>query len=199
MIEEIWRPDSFFKNAKAVTFQRMTIPNHYLWLYRSKKIMYMVKWVFLHNCFFPFLFALLIKKLRFSLAHFQFVPSFGFIGWIDSDAVRDESNKNCWWKLFLFMLVINTAPSRIFIEFVFLTVSITSTWSMSQCGQDGAFILSLFTRTENSLRIVMSYHNRISGWLSFSPAPWIFTSILTTSSFAKCRWKVVSIILSFSI
>ena len=41
--EEIWRPDSFFKNAKAVTFQRMTIPNHYLWLYKSKKIMYMVK------------------------------------------------------------------------------------------------------------------------------------------------------------
>ena len=42
-LEEIWRPDSFFKNAKQVTFQRMTIPNHYLWLYNSKKIMYMVK------------------------------------------------------------------------------------------------------------------------------------------------------------
>ena len=26
-----------------VTFQRMTIPNHYIWLYNSKKIMYMVK------------------------------------------------------------------------------------------------------------------------------------------------------------
>ena len=47
--EEIWRPDSFFKNAKAVTFQRMTIPNHYLWLYKSKKIMYMVKWVLGHS------------------------------------------------------------------------------------------------------------------------------------------------------
>jgi len=49
-LEEIWRPDSFFKNAKAVTFQRMTIPNHYLWLYRSKKIMYMVKLTLLLSC-----------------------------------------------------------------------------------------------------------------------------------------------------
>ena len=32
---------------------------------------------------------------------------------------------------------------------------------MSQCGQDGAFILSLFTRTENSFGIVMCYHTRI--------------------------------------
>merc|ERR1719412_1480106 len=49
-LEEIWRPDSFFKNAKAVTFQRMTIPNHYLWLYKSKKIMYMVKLTLLLSC-----------------------------------------------------------------------------------------------------------------------------------------------------
>jgi len=41
----MWRPDSFFKNAKSVTFQTMTIPNHYLWLYKDKTILYMVKWV----------------------------------------------------------------------------------------------------------------------------------------------------------
>ena len=39
----IWRPDSYFKNAKKVTFQTMTIPNHYVWLYSTKKIFYMVK------------------------------------------------------------------------------------------------------------------------------------------------------------
>lgn len=39
----IWRPDSFFKNAKSVTFQTMTIPNHYIWLWKDKTILYMVK------------------------------------------------------------------------------------------------------------------------------------------------------------
>ena len=39
----IWRPDSYFKNAKKVTFQTMTIQNHYLWLYKDKTILYMVK------------------------------------------------------------------------------------------------------------------------------------------------------------
>jgi hypothetical protein len=42
-LKSIWRPDSYFKNAKQVTFQTMTIPNHYLWLYRDKKILYVVK------------------------------------------------------------------------------------------------------------------------------------------------------------
>lgn len=42
-LNDIWRPDSFFKNAKAVTFQTMTIPNHYMWLYKDKTILYMVK------------------------------------------------------------------------------------------------------------------------------------------------------------
>ena len=39
--------DYEYKRQKIfqVTFQRMTIPNHYIWLYNSKKIMYMVKWV----------------------------------------------------------------------------------------------------------------------------------------------------------
>lgn len=31
--------------AKQVTFQEMTVPNHYLWMYEDKKILYMVKWV----------------------------------------------------------------------------------------------------------------------------------------------------------
>eukprot|EP00094_Tigriopus_californicus_P006904 TCALIF_06650-PA protein Name:"Similar to GABRA1 Gamma-aminobutyric acid receptor subunit alpha-1 (Gallus gallus)" AED:0.03 eAED:0.03 QI:76/0.77/0.8/1/0.22/0.2/10/5630/162 len=42
-LTEIWRPDSFFKNAKSVTFQTMTIPNHYIWLWKDKTILYMVK------------------------------------------------------------------------------------------------------------------------------------------------------------
>lgn len=48
-LTEIWRPDSFFKNAKSVTFQTMTIPNHYIWLYKDKSILYMVKWVIVWN------------------------------------------------------------------------------------------------------------------------------------------------------
>lgn len=42
-LKHMWRPDSYFKNAKSVTFQTMTIPNHYLWLYKDKTILYMVK------------------------------------------------------------------------------------------------------------------------------------------------------------
>ncbi|TGZ49664.1 Histamine-gated chloride channel [Temnothorax longispinosus] len=45
-LKNMWRPDSFFKNAKSVTFQTMTIPNHYLWLYKDKTILYMVKYAF---------------------------------------------------------------------------------------------------------------------------------------------------------
>ncbi|KAH9363378.1 hypothetical protein HPB48_006484 [Haemaphysalis longicornis] len=42
-LSRMWRPDSFFKNAKRVTFQEMTIPNHYIWLYADRRILYMVK------------------------------------------------------------------------------------------------------------------------------------------------------------
>lgn len=44
-LHNIWRPDSFFKNAKKVTFHEMSIPNHYLWLYRDKSLLYMAKYV----------------------------------------------------------------------------------------------------------------------------------------------------------
>ncbi|ODM97183.1 Glycine receptor subunit alpha-2, partial [Orchesella cincta] len=49
-LQEMWRPDSFFKNAKAVTFQTMTVPNHYLWLYKDKHILYMVKLTLTLSC-----------------------------------------------------------------------------------------------------------------------------------------------------
>ncbi|XP_055952636.1 glycine receptor subunit alpha-2-like isoform X1 [Argiope bruennichi] len=49
-LQNIWRPDSFFKNAKAVTFQTMTIPNHYVWIYRDKTILYMVKLTLILSC-----------------------------------------------------------------------------------------------------------------------------------------------------
>lgn len=51
----MWRPDSFFKNAKAVTFQTMTIPNHYMWLYKDKTILYMVKLTLRLSCAMNFL------------------------------------------------------------------------------------------------------------------------------------------------
>ncbi|XP_076063513.1 glycine receptor subunit alpha-2-like [Oratosquilla oratoria] len=49
-LKDIWRPDSFFKNAKSVTFQTMTIPNHYIWLYQDSTILYMVKLTLLLSC-----------------------------------------------------------------------------------------------------------------------------------------------------
>lgn len=42
-LNKIWRPDCFFKNAKKVTFHEMSIPNHYLWLYHDKTLLYMSK------------------------------------------------------------------------------------------------------------------------------------------------------------
>ncbi|XP_015112340.1 glycine receptor subunit alpha-3 isoform X1 [Diachasma alloeum] len=54
-LKQMWRPDSFFKNAKSVTFQTMTIPNHYLWLYKDKTILYMVKLTLRLSCAMNFL------------------------------------------------------------------------------------------------------------------------------------------------
>ncbi|EEB18654.1 glycine receptor alpha-2 chain precursor, putative [Pediculus humanus corporis] len=54
-LKNMWRPDSFFKNAKAVTFQTMTIPNHYVWLYKDKTILYMVKLTLTLSCAMNFL------------------------------------------------------------------------------------------------------------------------------------------------
>ncbi|KAK8783961.1 hypothetical protein V5799_009674 [Amblyomma americanum] len=49
-LERVWRPDCVFKNAKQVTFQTMTVPNHYIWLYRDKTILYMVKLTLTLSC-----------------------------------------------------------------------------------------------------------------------------------------------------
>ncbi|CAB0036358.1 unnamed protein product [Trichogramma brassicae] len=54
-LKNMWRPDSFFKNAKSVTFQTMTVPNHYLWLYKDKTILYMVKLTLKLSCAMNFL------------------------------------------------------------------------------------------------------------------------------------------------
>nr|UOV21292.1 histamine-gated chloride channel, his-1 [Ixodes ricinus] len=53
-LKRMWRPDSFFKNAKRVTFQEMTIPNHYIWLYSDRRILYMVKLTLLLSCAMKF-------------------------------------------------------------------------------------------------------------------------------------------------
>ncbi|KAG1677014.1 Glycine receptor subunit alpha-2 [Nymphon striatum] len=49
-LEHFWRPDSIFRNAKRVMFQTMTIPNHYVWLYNNKRLLYMVKLTLLLSC-----------------------------------------------------------------------------------------------------------------------------------------------------
>lgn len=53
-LSRMWRPDSFFKNAKSVVFQEMTIPNHYIWLYGDNSILYMVKLTLLLSCAMKF-------------------------------------------------------------------------------------------------------------------------------------------------
>lgn len=50
----IWRPDTFFKNAKMVQFQQITVPNHYVWLYRDKTILYMMKLTLQLSCAMDF-------------------------------------------------------------------------------------------------------------------------------------------------
>ncbi|XP_045600221.2 glycine receptor subunit alpha-2 [Procambarus clarkii] len=46
----LWRPDGFFKNAKEVNFQTMTVPNHYVWLYQDLTLLYMVKLTLTLTC-----------------------------------------------------------------------------------------------------------------------------------------------------
>ncbi|CAL4066208.1 unnamed protein product, partial [Meganyctiphanes norvegica] len=49
-LKYLWRPDSYFKNAKEVNFQTMTIANHYVWLYQDFSILYMVKLTLTLSC-----------------------------------------------------------------------------------------------------------------------------------------------------
>ncbi|XP_050530642.1 glycine receptor subunit alpha-4-like isoform X2 [Daktulosphaira vitifoliae] len=53
-LHKIWRPDCFFKNAKKVTFHEMSIPNHYLWLYHDKTLLYMSKLTLVLSCAMKF-------------------------------------------------------------------------------------------------------------------------------------------------
>ncbi|CAK1546699.1 unnamed protein product [Leptosia nina] len=53
-LNKIWRPDCFFKNAKKVTFHEMSIPNHYLWLYHDKTLLYMAKLTLVLSCAMKF-------------------------------------------------------------------------------------------------------------------------------------------------
>ncbi|XP_045111265.1 glycine receptor subunit alpha-2-like isoform X3 [Portunus trituberculatus] len=49
-LDKFWRPDSFFKNAREVKFQTMTVPNHYVWLYKNFTLLYMVKLTLTLTC-----------------------------------------------------------------------------------------------------------------------------------------------------
>lgn len=42
--DHIWKPDTYFKNAKDVKFQTLMVPNQYLWLMKDQKIMYMTRY-----------------------------------------------------------------------------------------------------------------------------------------------------------
>jgi len=53
-LHKIWRPDCFFKNAKSVTFHEMSVPNHYLWLYQDKTLLYMAKLTLVLSCSMKF-------------------------------------------------------------------------------------------------------------------------------------------------
>ncbi|XP_039298614.1 uncharacterized protein LOC111052832 isoform X2 [Nilaparvata lugens] len=53
-LHNIWRPDCFFKNAKKVTFHEMSVPNHYLWLYHDKTLLYMSKLTLVLSCAMKF-------------------------------------------------------------------------------------------------------------------------------------------------
>ncbi|CAG7835831.1 unnamed protein product, partial [Allacma fusca] len=53
-LNNIWRPDCFFKNAKSVTFHEMSVPNHYLWLYNDKTLLYMSKLTLVLSCAMKF-------------------------------------------------------------------------------------------------------------------------------------------------
>ncbi|OXA49922.1 Glycine receptor subunit alpha-3 [Folsomia candida] len=53
-LNAIWRPDCFFKNAKSVTFHEMSVPNHYLWLYNDKTLLYMSKLTLVLSCAMKF-------------------------------------------------------------------------------------------------------------------------------------------------
>ncbi|XKL65709.1 hypothetical protein PGB90_009129 [Kerria lacca] len=53
-LHDIWKPDSFFKNAKHVTFHEISVPNHYLWLYHDKTLLYMSKLSLVLSCAMKF-------------------------------------------------------------------------------------------------------------------------------------------------
>jgi len=53
-LQNLWRPDCFFKNAKKVTFHEMSVPNHYLWLYHDKTLIYMAKLTLVLSCAMKF-------------------------------------------------------------------------------------------------------------------------------------------------
>ncbi len=41
-LDEIWHPDSFFKNAKDIS-SHSVVSNKYIWLYKDKSLFYSIK------------------------------------------------------------------------------------------------------------------------------------------------------------
>lgn len=55
-LNHIWHPDLSFYNAKSVHFQKITVPNHYLWLCRNDTLMHMMKLTVVSFCAMNFAF-----------------------------------------------------------------------------------------------------------------------------------------------
>ena len=49
VLDSLWRPDVYFKNAKDVRFHERMVPNHYVWFYPDNKIVYMAKYTSCNN------------------------------------------------------------------------------------------------------------------------------------------------------
>lgn len=49
-INHFWRPDTYFRSAKSVQLQTITVPNHYLKLYKDNTIKYTMKLVLELSC-----------------------------------------------------------------------------------------------------------------------------------------------------
>ncbi|TRY81008.1 hypothetical protein TCAL_12779 [Tigriopus californicus] len=50
LVGEIWKPDTFFKNARSVKFQTLPSPNEYAWQFKDQTILYMVKLYVILTC-----------------------------------------------------------------------------------------------------------------------------------------------------
>merc|ERR1719154_475988 len=49
-LADMWRPDLYIENAREITPHTLPVPNHYLWLYKDKSILYQTKLTLVLTC-----------------------------------------------------------------------------------------------------------------------------------------------------